>query len=126
MTQTTQQAPGTGDAQVESWLDMHAEYGTAVERLFAVADDANGIGTNYLEAGEGTPVVLVHGSGPGVSAYANWRLTIPDLAGEHRVLHRLRHGDRLLRAGNGGVHQHAVGPELHGQRRVPDGFGLGE
>ena len=48
--------------------------------------DANGIGTNYLEAGEGTPVVLVHGSGPGVSAYANWRLTIPDLAGEHRVL----------------------------------------
>ena len=48
--------------------------------------DANGIGTNYLEAGEGTPVVLVHGSGPGVSAYANRRLTIPDLAGEHRVL----------------------------------------
>ena len=48
--------------------------------------DANGIGTNYLEAGEGTPVVLVHGSGPGVSACANWRLTIPDLAGEHRVL----------------------------------------
>lgn len=48
--------------------------------------DANGIGTNYLEAGEGTPVVLVHGSGPGVSAYANWRLTIPDLASEHRVL----------------------------------------
>ena len=48
--------------------------------------DANDIGTNYLEAGEGTPVVLVHGSGPGVSAYANWRLTIPDLAGEHRVL----------------------------------------
>lgn len=48
--------------------------------------DANGIGTNYLEAGTGSPVVLVHGSGPGVSAYANWRLTIPDLAGEHRVL----------------------------------------
>jgi pimeloyl-ACP methyl ester carboxylesterase len=48
--------------------------------------DANGIGTNYLEAGSGSPVVLVHGSGPGVSAYANWRLTIPDLATEHRVL----------------------------------------
>lgn len=48
--------------------------------------DAAGIGTNYLEAGEGTPVVLVHGSGPGVSAYANWRLTMPDLATEHRVL----------------------------------------
>jgi 2-hydroxy-6-oxo-octa-2,4-dienoate hydrolase len=48
--------------------------------------DANGIRTNYLEAGTGSPVVLVHGSGPGVSAYANWRLTIPDLASEHRVL----------------------------------------
>ena len=31
--------------------------------------DANGIGTNYLEAGEGTPVVLVHGSGPGVEGW---------------------------------------------------------
>ncbi len=48
--------------------------------------DAGGLGTNYLEAGTGSPVVLVHGSGPGVSAYANWRLTIPDLAAEHRVL----------------------------------------
>jgi pimeloyl-ACP methyl ester carboxylesterase len=48
--------------------------------------DANGIGTNYLEAGAGSPVVLVHGSGPGVSAFANWRLTLPDLATEHRVL----------------------------------------
>ncbi|HNJ96664.1 MAG TPA: alpha/beta fold hydrolase [Ilumatobacteraceae bacterium] len=48
--------------------------------------DAGGVGTNYLEAGAGSPVVLVHGSGPGVSAYANWRLTIPDLAAEHRVL----------------------------------------
>lgn len=48
--------------------------------------DANGVGTNYLEAGEGSPVVLVHGSGPGVTAFANWRLTIPTLATEHRVL----------------------------------------
>lgn len=47
--------------------------------------DANGIGTNYLESGDGPPVVLVHGSGPGVSAFANWRLTMPDLATEHRV-----------------------------------------
>ena len=41
---------------------------------------ANGIRTNYLQAGSGNPVVLVHGSGPGVTAYANWRLTIPALA----------------------------------------------
>jgi 2-hydroxy-6-oxo-octa-2,4-dienoate hydrolase len=48
--------------------------------------DAGGIKTNYLEAGEGPPLVLVHGSGPGVTAYANWRLTIGDLARHFRVL----------------------------------------
>lgn len=47
--------------------------------------DAGGIKTNYLEAGQGPPVVLVHGSGPGVTAYANWRLTIPDLAENFHV-----------------------------------------
>lgn len=48
--------------------------------------DAGGIRTNYLEAGEGPPLVLVHGSGPGVTAYANWRLSIGTLAGHFRVL----------------------------------------
>jgi pimeloyl-ACP methyl ester carboxylesterase len=48
--------------------------------------DAGGIATNYLEAGDGPPVVLIHGSGPGVTAYANWRLTISELAPHHRVL----------------------------------------
>ncbi|WP_324784417.1 alpha/beta fold hydrolase [Streptomyces sp. H51] len=47
---------------------------------------AGGIRTNYLEDGQGSPVVLVHGSGPGVTAYANWRLTIPALAKRMRVL----------------------------------------
>ncbi|MFD1659060.1 alpha/beta fold hydrolase [Streptomyces caeni] len=47
---------------------------------------AGGIRTNYLEEGTGSPVVLVHGSGPGVTAYANWRLTIPALAERMRVL----------------------------------------
>jgi len=48
--------------------------------------DANGIKTNYLEAGQGPPVVLVHGSGPGVTAYANWRLVMPALAERFRVV----------------------------------------
>ena len=47
---------------------------------------AAGLKTNYLEAGEGEPVVLIHGSGPGVTAYANWRLVIPVLAQKYRVL----------------------------------------
>jgi 2-hydroxymuconate-semialdehyde hydrolase len=47
---------------------------------------AAGLATNYLEAGDGEPVVLIHGSGPGVTAYANWRLVIPVLAQKYRVL----------------------------------------
>jgi len=48
--------------------------------------DAGGITTNYLEAGEGPPVLLIHGSGPGVTAYANWRLVMPALAEHFRVI----------------------------------------
>ena len=32
------------------------------------------------------PVLLIHGSGPGVSAWANWRLVMPELAKVRRVL----------------------------------------
>lgn len=46
----------------------------------------HGIATNVLDVGEGSPVLLLHGSGPGVSAFANWRLTMPALAEEHRVV----------------------------------------
>ena len=48
--------------------------------------DAGGIKTNYLEAGQGKPVILIHGSGPGVTSYANWRLVIPALGEEFRVV----------------------------------------
>lgn len=42
--------------------------------------------THYLDAGEGPPIVFLHGSGPGVSALANWRFTIPALAGRFRCI----------------------------------------
>lgn len=42
--------------------------------------------TNVLEAGTGDPVLFIHGSGPGVSAWANWRLVIPELARQRRVI----------------------------------------
>ncbi len=38
---------------------------------------AAGVMTNYHEAGTGTPVIFIHGSGPGVSAWSNWRLALP-------------------------------------------------
>jgi len=47
---------------------------------------AGGIETNYHDVGNGAPVLLIHGSGPGVSAWANWRLTIPELAKKNRVI----------------------------------------
>lgn len=42
--------------------------------------------TNYHDTGKGFPVVMVHGSGPGVTAWANWRLIMPELAQERRVI----------------------------------------
>ncbi|MEN0134973.1 MAG: alpha/beta hydrolase [Rhodococcus sp. (in: high G+C Gram-positive bacteria)] len=48
--------------------------------------DVGGIATNYHDVGEGAPVVLIHGSGPGVTAWANWRTTIPALSRGYRVV----------------------------------------
>ncbi|WP_019529171.1 alpha/beta fold hydrolase [Dasania marina] len=48
--------------------------------------DINGIMTNLHDQGTGYPVMMIHGSGPGVSAWANWRLTIPELAKQRRVI----------------------------------------
>jgi 2-hydroxymuconate-semialdehyde hydrolase len=47
--------------------------------------DVGSIRTSYLEAGSGSPVLLIHGSGPGVTAWANWRLVIPSLAERFHV-----------------------------------------
>lgn len=47
---------------------------------------ASGITTNYHDHGTGDPVLLLHGSGPGVSAWANWRGVLPPLAHDRRVL----------------------------------------
>ena len=42
--------------------------------------------TNYHDVGDGAPVLLIHGSGPGVTAWANWRLNMPELAKRFRVI----------------------------------------
>ncbi len=42
--------------------------------------------THYHDEGTGDAVLLLHGSGPGVSAWANWSRTFPVLAGYHRVI----------------------------------------
>lgn len=50
------------------------------------AETADGERTHYHDQGQGTPVTLLHGSGAGVSAAANWWLTIPDLSKHYRTI----------------------------------------
>lgn len=45
-----------------------------------------GVRTHLHEAGDGPPLLLLHGSGPGVSAWANWRLVLPQLAERYHVV----------------------------------------
>lgn len=47
---------------------------------------AGGIATNYHDQGTGAPVLLLHGSGPGVTAWANWRTVLPALSKSFRVI----------------------------------------
>jgi 2-hydroxymuconate-semialdehyde hydrolase len=42
--------------------------------------------SNVHDLGSGFPVLLLHGSGAGVSAWANWRLLLPVLAPTRRVI----------------------------------------
>lgn len=48
--------------------------------------DANGIRTNYHDLGQGYPVVLLHGSGAGITGWENWHTIMPRLAERYRVL----------------------------------------
>lgn len=41
---------------------------------------------NYHDQGQGDVVLLIHGSGPGVTAWANWRGIIPQLSKQARVI----------------------------------------
>lgn len=42
--------------------------------------------TNFHDRGQGGSVLLVHGSGPGATAWTNWQATLPLLAEDFRVL----------------------------------------
>ena len=53
--------------------------------------DVAGVSTAVIDTGEpeapsGPPVLLLHGSGPGVTATANWRPIIPALSAHRRVI----------------------------------------
>ncbi len=61
---------------------MNAPLNPEVARSIVAA----GIRTNYHDLGSSFPVLMLHGSGPGVSAWANWRLVMPSLAERARVI----------------------------------------
>ncbi len=42
--------------------------------------------TNYHEVGEGKPLFLLHGSGPGVSGWGNWKGVMNELGEQFRVI----------------------------------------
>jgi 2-hydroxy-6-oxo-6-(2'-aminophenyl)hexa-2,4-dienoate hydrolase len=47
--------------------------------------EADGIRTHYVEMGEGPPLILVHGGGPGADSWGNWRGCILRYAKDFRV-----------------------------------------
>jgi 4,5:9,10-diseco-3-hydroxy-5,9,17-trioxoandrosta-1(10),2-diene-4-oate hydrolase len=47
---------------------------------------AAGIRVHYGDVGEGPPIVLLHGAGPGADAWGNFGGNVDDLAGSHRLL----------------------------------------
>jgi pimeloyl-ACP methyl ester carboxylesterase len=84
--------PAQPHQSMREWLLAQARERSAVEQTsqngLEVGEtvDVDGVSTNYHDVGSGQPVVLIHGSGPGVSAWANWRLTLPELSHHVRVL----------------------------------------
>ena len=56
-----------------------------VPQVRALRETVYGVKTHYAVAGEGEPLVLVHGAGPGASGASGWANTIPALAQHFRV-----------------------------------------
>ena len=76
---------------------------TSANPEIASSIEVNGVLTNYHDLGEGPrTVVLIHGSGPGVSAWANWRLTHAGIGEPLPGRRPGRAGVRLHRAPRGG------------------------
>jgi 4,5:9,10-diseco-3-hydroxy-5,9,17-trioxoandrosta-1(10),2-diene-4-oate hydrolase len=48
--------------------------------------DANGIKIHYREAGQGMPVICLHGGGPGADAWSNFQANVPSLSEAFRLI----------------------------------------
>ena len=56
------------------------------EKTFGHFAQAGDVRIHYGDAGEGHPVICLHGTGPGANAWANFRLNAGALADHHRTL----------------------------------------
>lgn len=66
-----------------------------IPQVRSLRETAYGVRTHYVTAGEGEPLVLVHGAGPGASGATGWANTIPVLAKHFRVyaIDQIGYGD---------------------------------
>ncbi|MCZ6764232.1 MAG: alpha/beta hydrolase, partial [Alphaproteobacteria bacterium] len=48
--------------------------------------DTGSYKTHYIEAGEGQPIILIHGGGPGADGYGNWQGCIDNFAAQGRAI----------------------------------------
>jgi pimeloyl-ACP methyl ester carboxylesterase len=56
-----------------------------VPQVRGLRETVYGVKTHYVTAGEGEPLVMIHGGGPGASGASGWANTIPALAKHYRV-----------------------------------------
>lgn len=65
---------------------IRADFDPAMKGYDSHFVDAGGIRTHYLEAGDGRPVILIHGGGPGADGYGNWHSCLPLFAGHFHAI----------------------------------------
>jgi 2-hydroxymuconate-semialdehyde hydrolase len=65
---------------------MSASTASTATRIEVAGVPTAVIDTGEPAAADGPPVLLLHGSGPGVTALANWRAVIPALSATRRVI----------------------------------------
>nr|ART36371.1 C558 [uncultured bacterium] len=61
-------------------MQEHTEKSTS---RYATID---GVKLHYNDAGEGEPLILLHGGGPGASGWSNFKQNVPELSRHYRVL----------------------------------------
>jgi 2-hydroxymuconate-semialdehyde hydrolase len=63
-----------------------SEFAASLSRYPGRTEMINGTQTRLFEAGKGEPVILIHGSGAGVTSWANWYRNVDALATQFHVL----------------------------------------